>query len=246
MFALAAGATLQIGSSLLSGRNKKKVARAQAEAARRIAEAENRQRMAKNKASAAAADLQRTVQGINNARALKVGATNDAFAKAQLNAMRDAQTGRTFEGRVQAAERAGGLATAAALAGVAGGSYDAIQGTLALQQARIEERAARGQRTQEFQAEVGIANQASNLIAGIDTSVLMPTIDRTVNNTNIAKPPGNVWSDLAEGVNSVGTKTLGAAAEQVWGGVQQKLASWDWSTAQGQQPAAGDPRVMVE
>lgn len=246
MFELAAGAAIQIGSKLLAGRNKRKLAGAQAQAAKELAIAANLQRKAKNEAGIAAADLQRTVQGINNARALQVGATNDAFAKAQLNAMRDAQTGRTFEGRVQAAERAGGLATAAALAGVAGGSYDAIQGTLALQQARIEERAARGQRTQEFQTELGIANLASNMIAGIDTTTLLPTLDRTVNNTNIAKPPGNVWSDLAEGVNAVGSKTLGAAAEQVWGGVQQKLSSWNWSTAQGQQPVAGDTRVMVE
>lgn len=228
---MAAGVGISLLGSVLGGRSKRKAARAQAQAAKAIAQGANRQRKAKNVASAAAGDLNRTIQDINNRRLLDAGVKTDAAAKEQLVALADAQSARTFEGRVQAAERAGSLATQAALSGVAGGSFEAIQGTLALQQARREEIQGRAAARQQSVLEVGMGQQASNLIAGLDTTAILPAIDRTITPMPSTRVGGSVISDLAAGINKVGVGNVGAAAEAVAGAVQNKLSAWNWQTS---------------
>lgn len=186
----------QVGAALIGGKGERALQRTQRGAEKAVREAQAKVQAAGNVRSGASAELARAAQGIGNRR-MRVQATRrEAAARAAVLAQRDADSGATFERRIGASERAGALAAEASAAGVAGGSFDLIAGTQALQQARQDFSIARAGRARDYGLEVDAADAARTAITGLDNRTIFATIDRAVQPVQPARQAGHWSSDL--------------------------------------------------
>lgn len=204
---------LQVGTSILAGKGERALDRTRVGAERVVQQARAKVQAAGNFREAARADLARFNQGLNNRRVRKQGTEREVTARAAVLAQRDAQSGRTFESRVGAAERAGQLAAVAAASGVSGGSYDVLAGAMALQQARQEMSSKRAARARDYGLEIDATEAAASAVAGLDNRTVFATIDRAVEPGPTRRVGGSWFDDVIK--SGVGPKGLVAAAEDI-------------------------------
>lgn len=203
----------QVGASILEGKGERALDRTRVGAERVVQAARARVRSAINFREAARADLSRFTQGLQNRRVRKQGTEREATARAAVFAQRDAQSAKTFEGRIMASERAGALAAMAAASGVSGGTYEVLAGAQALQQARQEYSSKRAARARDYGLEIDSADAASSAVAGLDNRTVFATIDRSVEAGPTRRVGGSWWDDVAK--SGVPARDLATMAEQI-------------------------------
>lgn len=204
----------QVGTSILSGKGERSLDRARVRAEQSVIDAQGRVRNASNFRAAAQADLGRFMQSYSNRRTRKQATDRQATALAAVLAQRDSLTAGNAERRLAAAEQAGGLAVAAARAGVVGGSYDVMQGAIALQTARQEFSANRAGRARDYGLTVDSTEAARSAITGLDNRTLFATIDRTVDAQAQRRVQGNWVQDVAK--SGVKAADLAQAVEGIY------------------------------
>lgn len=204
---------LQVGTSILGGKGERALDRTRVGAERAVQQARSKVQAASNFREAARADLARFNQSLTNRRVRRQGTEREVTARAAVLAQRDAQSGRTFESRIGAAERAGQLAALAAASGVSGGSYDVLAGARALQQARQEMNARRAGRARDYGLEIDATEAASSAVTGLDNRTVFATIDRAVEPGPVRRVGGAWFDDVIK--SGVGAKSLAAAAEDI-------------------------------
>jgi len=141
------------------------------------AQAENKIRAANNERAAAAADLANFAIARTNQRKLEAAGYVHEAAVVNRERMREQLTDQSIEGQVAAAEMAGAYAASVALAGVGGGSVDAITQAAALKDQRrsfYQERNAGYAEYDQMAQIIGIVPQAA---AEFDTTVALPNMD---------------------------------------------------------------------
>lgn len=141
------------------------------------AQAENKIRAANNERAAAAADLANFAIARNNQRKLESAGYAHEAAIVNRERMREQLTDQSIEGQIAAAEMAGAYAASVAMAGVGGGSVDAITQAAELKNQRrsfYQERNAGYAEYDQMSQIIGIVPQA---VAEFDTTVALPNVD---------------------------------------------------------------------
>lgn len=197
-------------------------ARAQQGAQSRIEHAEaaatNRVRAANNLFEANQASLARFMQSTNNNRALD--AMGEALEANLVNVRRqdDAYSRASFEDSVRAAEAEGGAAAAQAWSGLSSSVVDQVNSATALRRARANADAENNRKFMNFDAGRRASQIVSQSIRGLDSDVIMTSLDY---NTNIAREYGkiNPYVDaLRAGVSAVLGQGENFGSERVSGG----------------------------
>lgn len=191
----AAFTALQVGNALFQGHEQRALARTASKVEASVREAQGKVQTAGNFRSAAQADLARAVQSISNRRMREQATRREAAQRAAVLAQRDADSAGSFERRVGASEAAGALAVLASGSGVAGGSYDIIASTQALQQARQEFSQRRAGRARDYGLEVDAADAARSAVTGLDNRTVFATIDRSVPGAQMPRPQSSALGD---------------------------------------------------
>lgn len=151
----------------------------------RLQEAEagnsNRVRSAENAFAAARGALQRYVQSVNNNRRLEVG--GKMLEAATVNAYRqeDAALASDFERQIRGKEQLGYQAAAAALAGVGGEVADNVSIATRLTQQRAEREAITQASFRSFDAGRRAAAVAQQMVSGLDSSVILDSLNYSIN-----------------------------------------------------------------
>lgn len=140
----------------------------------------NSLRQAKNAESAAEGGLARFVQSVNNNRALEAG--GNAQEALVVNAVHGdtMRLQRSFSQSIQAAEQAGHAAASQASAGVSGNVVDMVNASTALRDSIVQQSVADDQTAQDYAVSRRAGNIASQMVSGLDSSVIMDTMDYNV------------------------------------------------------------------
>lgn len=164
-------------SAMIGYQTQTAAAKAQFTVAAAQAAAENKIRKANNERQAAAADLANFATARNNNRRLEAAGYQQEAAVVNRERMREQILDQSIEGQIAAAEMAGAYAASVAMAGVGGGSVDAITQAAELKDQRrqfYQERNAGYADYDQMQQIIGIVPQAA---AEYDTRVAFPNMD---------------------------------------------------------------------
>lgn len=127
--------------------------------------------------------LSRWSQAVNNRLALKSGASALEANTANTLRRQDDRAGAAFSNSVQMAEQFGSQQAAAAASGVSGNVVGMIAGSMALRSSIVQENYRRAGITEVSDSQHKAGMIASQMINGLDHSILTPSI-----NWNIAQP----------------------------------------------------------
>jgi hypothetical protein len=187
-----------IGGSLSAGLNKR-ATDALIESNNQISEVNartgNRLRQAGNAASAAEGNLERFVQSVNNNRRLKAG--GDAQEALVVNASRanDAQLAGRFSESIRNAEQVGHAAAAQAMNGMAGSVVDMVNTSTALRDSIVRQSVDDAQSQQNYDTSRRAGIIASQMIGGLDASVILDKLDYNVEVAQHTKISKRTWVD---------------------------------------------------
>lgn len=140
----------------------------------------NATRQASNAAAAAEGNLARYVQSVNNNRALEAGGSAQEALLVNYLRGRDRQTAGNFSDDIRSAEQAGHSAAAAALAGVDGNVVDMVNGSTALRDSIVRQSVEERQSAQAYDVSRRAGNIASQMVAGLDNSIILDRLDYNV------------------------------------------------------------------
>lgn len=140
----------------------------------------NRVRQAGNAAAAAEGNLNRFVQSVNNNRRLKAG--GDAQEALVVNAARagDAQLAGRFSDSIRDAEQVGHAAATQALNGLGGSVVDMVNTSTALRDSIVKQSVDDKQNAQAWDTSKRAGVIASQMIGGLDSSVILDRLDYNV------------------------------------------------------------------
>lgn len=146
-------------------------------AAKRIAGYKNSARLSENLAKAAQGNLARWSQSLANKRYLENA--GEALAASQINYRRakDASVRGGFSNQLQRAEQAGMMAAMAGASGTRGSVVDSITQATALRASMAEESAKQAGEQRDFDARVRMKTIASQMIGGVNSSVILDNLD---------------------------------------------------------------------
>jgi hypothetical protein len=137
----------------------------------------NKVRQASNAAAAAEGNLNRFVQSVNNNRRLKAG--GDAQEALVVNAARmgDSQLAGRFSDSIRDAEQVGHAAASQAVNGVGGSVVDMVNTSTALRDSIVKQSVDDNQNAQSWDISKRAGVIASQMIGGLDSSVILDRLD---------------------------------------------------------------------
>lgn len=166
------------------------------------AEAANKVRAASSASLAAQASLDRWTQSVENSRRLRAGGAALEANTVNLLRQRDANTIRTLSGEIEQAEQFGNAAAVAAFSGIGGEVVDMVNSTTSLRNAIIEQRAADVQHMVDFDALRQQGNIMQSMVEGLDSSIVIESLDYGRNVATVKKVPSVLQSALTSGLGA--------------------------------------------
>lgn len=159
--------------------------------------ASNRVRGAGNAFAAARGALARYMQSLQNNQTLEAGGA--ALEQNLMNARReeDAIMQGDFEQAIRHSEQTGAQAAAAAFAGVGGEVADTVSIATRLSQQRASLAAARNSGYRGYDAARRAAAIASQTIRGLDSSIILDTLDYNINVAQTQRAINPIYAALA-------------------------------------------------
>lgn len=202
----------------------------------------NNLRGAKNAESAAEGSLARFVQSVNNNAELKAGGS--AQEALVVNAVHgdNARLTRSFAQSIQDAEQAGHAAASQASAGVAGNVTDMVNASTALRDSIVQQSVADDQSQADYATSRRAGNIMSQMVSGLDSSVIMDTMDYNVEVAQHQAKFGKLSSMLhgafpngaTQGVSKETLTSVKSGIGSGWASLKQKYNSY------GQDPWANN------
>ena len=161
----------------VGAKGQQQIVRRENKAADNIADSKNYARMMGNYGTAAAGNLSRWTQSLNNQRHLKnAGSGLEAlqvnYQRTKASAMRG-----TLAQQLQGDERAGQIVASSAAAGVRGSVVDAVNATTELRQSMASESAREASDQQEFDFVKNAEGVYGQMIGGLDGRILLDNLD---------------------------------------------------------------------
>jgi hypothetical protein len=145
----------------------------------------NATRQISNEAAAAEGNLNRFVQSVNNNRALEAGGNAQEALIVNYLRGRDGQIAGNFSDDIRSAELAGHSAAAAALSGIDGNVVDMVNGSTALRDSIVRQSVEEHQDQQAYDVSRRAGNIASQMVAGLDNSIILDKLDYNVDYAKI-------------------------------------------------------------
>ena len=190
------------------------------------ADAGNKVRAASNAAEAAEGNLQRFVQSVNNQR--EMNAAGRALEANTVNSARmsDAATRGGFSDDIRAAEQAGHMAASAAVAGVSGNAVDTVNQATDLRNAIVHQSIEDNADSATYDVSRRAGNIMSQLVGGIDSSVISDHLDYNVNYAQ--QSPILPWfARTLQGFFPAGTDALGGFRDAAGSASQSLQTSYN-------------------
>ena len=229
-----ANAAMQAAQGAISGYLGAKSAQASAQAFNRLSAAStaasNKVRVTSNAATAAQNTLARWVQSVNNNRQLQAG--GESLEAGVVNYRREADSALTqsFADSISSAEQQGAAAASQAAAGVGGSVVDMVNGSVALRDSIVRQSIG----TQRDQQAYDVTRRAglimSQMVGGLDNSVIMDTLDYTRDAAQYQTVPSTM-PGIVNGILQSGAVQSAASAMQSTSAPKQ--ARPDYSPASG-------------
>ena len=168
------------------------------------ADAGNLVRGAKNELASAQGNLQRWVQSLQNNRKLDAG--GQAMEANMVNYRRqdDLLSQGAFEQSIAEAEASGAAAAMQALSGVTGDVVDMVNGATALRHARVNERNLVRREGMAFDAAHRQGTMMSQMVQGLDSSIIVDSIDYGVDVSQYTPTKSRLASMLYGAASAMG------------------------------------------
>lgn len=183
---------IQAGASYLQNNDAKNEAKKENALRQNEAKLTNETRVAANVREHAIGSLNRWVQSVNNNLALKAGGKALEANTVNSRKAQDYRTERRFSSSLSEAEALGAASAARGSSGLNGGVVDMVAGTVALRSSIVNEQLRKQGVSEDDAAAQRAGMIMSQMVNGLDNSIIYPNRDNNVNVAQEVKSPSAI------------------------------------------------------